>query len=168
MSEWRLDRPETDLDPDADLREADELLLKADALLRKHTRAQSLDDSPEDSPDQPVPTLALEDDDDLPILTEIVKDYAGPAAESSPLADTERAPVELAEYLVGLDTELAREIESWFATELPQLVAREFDLLNERLRTEALAHMRATLVPALSELIAARLDGLDRKPPKSR
>ncbi|MGL1834622.1 hypothetical protein ACKVEX_13575 [Rhodocyclaceae bacterium SMB388] len=148
----RSRNPGPDAGPDADLEEADALLLKADALLRKHKRA--------DSP-------AREDDyDDLPILTEIIDHFELPSA---PLpgddASTARAPgsardapVVLAEYLVELDTVLARELETWFANELPQLITRELDQLTDRLRTESLAHMRATLVPALSALIAERLD----------
>lgn len=143
--------------PDADLDEADALLLKADALLRKHKRA--------DSPARD------EDYDDLPILTEIIDDFELPSASpttgdasSGPDPGPPRdAPVVLAEYLVELDTVLARELETWFANELPQLITRELDQLTDRLRTESLAHMRATLVPALSALIAERLDPARRE-----
>lgn len=162
MSDWRNDsRPSTGIDPDADLREADELLLKADALLRKHSRTQSHAEAP-----KPVgtPLTLADNDEDLPILTEVVDDYPTPSAKPASGVAIQPVPVELAEYLVGLDTELAKEIESWFSTELPQLVAREFDAMSARLRVEAIAHMRATLVPALSDRIAARLDSIDRKP----
>ena len=154
MKHWpdRSRKPDPDADPDADLDEADALLLKADALLRKHKRAES--------------PARDEDYDDLPILTEIIDDFELPSAplpgddalfarDPGPVRD---APVVLAEYLVDLDTVLARELETWFANELPQLITRELDQLTDRLRTESLAHMRATLVPALSALIAERLD----------
>jgi len=141
-----------DPEPDADLDEADALLLKADALLRKHKGGES---------------RAKEDDyDDLPLLTEIIEDFEPPSGpltvdhassdeDQGPAPDT---PVMLAEFLVELDTALARAIETWFANELPQLITRELDQLTDRLRTESLAHMRATLVPTLSALIAERLD----------
>jgi len=136
------------MDPDPDLEEADALLEKADALLRKHRHTGHAE-------------TAADPDDDLPILTEIVEDFDTPG--KTPHADVPPVPNELAEFLIDLDTELAREIELWFANELPQLVANELDRMSERLRTEALGHMRATLIPALSERIAARLD----KPRKS-
>lgn len=140
------------MDPDAELQEADALLEKANALLRKHR------------PTGQAP-LAPDPDDDLPILTEIVEDFA--PLDTPPVVTTNDAPgdhatsdrsIELAEFLIDLDTELAREIELWFANELPQLVANEMDRMADRLRIEALGHMRATLIPALSERIAARLD----------
>ncbi|MBL8443343.1 MAG: hypothetical protein JNK52_04785, partial [Zoogloeaceae bacterium] len=64
---------------------------------------------------------------------------------------------ETIELLVSLDTEITRELEAWFASEMPQLVSREFDRFSERLREEVMAHVRATLLPTLSERIAERL-----------
>lgn len=138
--DWRASRN----DPVDELREADLLLSKADALLRRHQ-----------APDQPGPTDAP---DDIPLLTDVVEDLAfDPGSEPVPAA-AEGNGVALAELLVDLDTELAREIEFWFSNELPQLVASELDRFSENLRKEALAHMRATLIPSLSERIANRLD----------
>lgn len=139
MKDWRASRD----DPEAELREADLLLSKADALLRRHQVPDHA--GPADAPD------------DLPLLTDVVEDLAfdpDPEAES---ADQSHS-VALAELLVNLDTDLAREIEFWFANELPQLVASELDRFSENLRREALAHMRATLIPSLSERISSRLD----------
>jgi len=121
------------MEPDPDLKEADALLEKANALLRKH---------------RPTSQAAVRSDR---------------VADDARDADVAPVPNELAEFLIDLDTELAREIELWFANELPQLVSNELDRMSERLRIEALGHMRATLIPALSERIAARLD----KPRKS-
>lgn len=125
-------------DSDADLAEADALLLKADALLRRHRFGAS----------DPSPATI---DDDLPILTEIVDDLPSPPA---PVL----AHPDLAEQLVELDTELNREIENWFANELPELLAVELETLSRQLREKALAHLRATLLPMLSARIARRLD----------
>ncbi|HRP74435.1 MAG TPA: hypothetical protein PK725_01965 [Rhodocyclaceae bacterium] len=138
--DWRASRD----DPEAELREADLLLSKADALLRRHQ-----------VPGQTGPT---DTSDDLPLLTDVVEDLAfDPGSEPEPVAGQGNG-VALAELLVDLDTELAREIEFWFANELPQLVASELDRFSENLRREALAHMRATLIPSLSERISNRLD----------
>ena len=43
-------------------------------------------------------------------------------------------------------------------TELPQIVAREFATMGERIHEQALAHLRATLLPRLSQDISALLD----------
>ncbi|NMG15273.1 hypothetical protein [Aromatoleum bremense] len=143
------------IDPDDDLKAADELLDKANALLRRHKGA----DLPE--PDEFV---AL-DDDELPVLTDIVdpSELEGlELAEPVPAAATaESVPIaasELAEQLVSLDTAISREVENWFATELPQLLSRELDKLADRLQVEALAHLRATLLPTLSEHISRSLE----------
>ncbi len=140
MKDWRAPLD----DPEAELREADLLLRKADALLRRHQ-----------VPGERDPAAAP---DDLPVLTDVVEDLAfDPGHDTEAVADHGNG-VELAELLVGLDTELAREIEFWFANELPQLVAAELDRFSESLRKQALAHMRATLIPSLSEQISSRLD----------
>ena len=143
------------IDPDDDLKAADELLDKANALLRRHKGA----DLPE--PDEFV---AL-DDDELPVLTDIVdpSELEGlELAEPEPAATTvESVPIaasELAEQLVSLDTAISREVENWFATELPQLLSRELDKLADRLQVETLAHLRATLLPTLSEHISRSLE----------
>lgn len=141
--------------PDKDLQEADLLLSKADALLRKHN-----------------PAAGSGADDDLPILTDVIDDGGNrsgddtgqPAAAAStpppaalPAAVPQHEAVAIVEQLIGLDTEIARQVEAWFAAELPQLVSRELERMSERLREEALAHMRATLLPAISEHIATHV-----------
>lgn len=152
MSSWSVPPR---IDPDDDLKAADELLDKANALLRRHKGA----DLPE--PDEFV---AL-DDDELPVLTDIVdpSELKGlELAEPEPAATTvESVPIaasEFAEQLVSLDTAISREVENWFATELPQLLSRELDKLADRLQIEALAHLRATLLPTLSEHISRSLE----------
>lgn len=152
MNEWS---PLGD-DPAAELELADSLIGKADALLRKHRGAEP--------PAHP---------DDLPILTDVVTDFddgipllADPVGgqDSAEPADPHRAlnRAELVEHLVQIDTLIAREVEAWLSNELPQLLSRELDSLSERLRVETLAHLRATLLPTLSDHIASRLDELDR------
>ena len=160
MSNWMLPPR---VDPDEDLKAADEILGKADALLRRHKGA----DLPE-----PEEFVAL-DEDDLPVLTDIVdpSELTGlprPGPANTLAAAPQRPPSaanRLAEQLVSLDTDIAREVEAWVAAELPQLLSRELDRLSERLREETLAHLRATLLPALSERIS---HSLETPPPKKR
>lgn len=145
MNDWQRGGQEPEGDSDRDLKEADILLEKADALLRKHKThgARGQLDHP---------------DDELPLLTDVIDDLDDSAdPEQASHAPAGGQTVELAESLIDLDTALTREIEAWFATELPQLIARELDKLPGRLREEAVAHMRATLLPGLSEQLSNRL-----------
>lgn len=166
MNEWLRSGPQAEHDPDLDA--ADALLDKADALLRRHHT------------DDFGPVVALEDEEDendLPILTDIVDelDAEVPLLDDPVLPEPDEvlevpaaaapAGMDLAERLISIDTEVAREVESWLAQELPQLISRELDAFAERLRAEALAHLRATLLPALSERIAAHLES---EPPPRR
>lgn len=128
-----------DLEADNDLLEADALLRKADVLLARGKGTEDKSD----------------DDDDLPLVTEIVSPDALP-----PDAGTEPEPepnTEIMEQLVDLDTVIKREIETWLSRELPEIVERELDLLHERIRAELTANMRVTLLPRLSDAIAIRL-----------
>lgn len=127
--------------PDADLEAADFLLSKADALLRRHRS-----------------TEAGAAEDDLPILTEVVDDGGTAAAPEATAAPESPSSPDLTELLIRLDTEISLEVEAWLANELPQLLSRELDSLVERVRVQALAHLRATLLPALSDRLAAYLD----------
>ena len=122
------------------------------------------------------------EDDDLPVLTDVVDERVEPfIGEAEPImlepADDEPAigepemldetpviaplaalPDDLAERLVALDTAIARHLDTWVATELPQLISRELDELAARISDKASAHLRATLLPIVSAEIADTLD----------
>ncbi len=173
---------------DEDLERADDLLDQADALLRRHRGQTEARPQPLAGGHDPGPAF---DDDDLPILTEIVDDLDLPPGWSEPrppaalasvsapspmLADLaavepetpaaqQSAPAQqaalaqhLAEKLVQLDTEIAREVADWVAVEFQQVLARELERLGERLHAEMLAHLRATLLPELSARVSTLLD----------
>ena len=165
---------------DDDLERADDLLGQADALLRRH-RGQSDMEAPRHAQD---PDPAFDDDDDLPILTEIVEDLDLPPtwsghkaadAAAASIFHTRPAPAPavttadqaghraavaqlLAEKLVELDTEIARKVADWVAVEFQQVLDRELERLGERVRAEMLAHLRATLLPELSAQVSTLLD----------
>lgn len=133
-----------------ELRQADLLLQKADALLLRRRGIEP-------------PGI---EDDDLPLVTEIVpaervpptaavptQQSGAPAAPAAPAID----PVALAEQLIDVDSAVCREVEAWLTRELPQILSRELEALGERIHAEALAQLRATLLPSLSEKIASRL-----------
>jgi len=139
-----------------DFEQADELIEKADALIRRH---QAHEDA----------------FDDLPVLTEIVEVEPEPADDPAQEADAldeyagdpPPAPATIAgaidesllvERLISLDAKLTLAIEDWVTGELPQILSREFDALNERIRAECIAHLRATLIPELSQDISALID----------
>ncbi|MCB1895329.1 MAG: hypothetical protein H6945_05060 [Zoogloeaceae bacterium] len=121
-----------------DLEHADKLLEKAEALMRRHKGSADADAF-----------------DDLPVLTDIVEveDPAGDEGDDKPVDE-----MQMVERLIALDARLARAIEGWMETELPQIVAREFATMGERIHEQALAHLRATLLPRLSQDISALLD----------
>lgn len=185
MKEW----PE--LPRDRELERADDLLDQADALLRRH---HARNEARTDAADAWAPAAGL-DDDDLPILTEVVDDFAFPsgtapgprapgdayaygpsyaggpfegfdaATPHAPSAPARTAPPaseaissRLAERLIELDTEIAREIGNWVAAEMPQILARELDQLASRVQAELQAHLRATLLPELSARVGKLLD----------
>ncbi|ANQ86074.1 hypothetical protein dqs_3046 [Azoarcus olearius] len=160
---------------EAELERADDLLGKADALLRRHRGTESESERLDDELTIPLDDL----DDDLPILTEVVDEdelsalerqaatepppvapSAPDIAAAAPAVDTRRQQqaAHVAEQLIELDTEIGREVEAWLANELPQILSRELDALAEKVRSEALAQLRATLLPSISERIARRLD----------
>ena len=66
----------------------------------------------------------------------------------------------ITEELKQLDTLIVGEVEAWLREELPALVVREISRLNERLRTEAIAHLRATLLPRISDHISEQIKRL--------
>lgn len=133
-----MSAPETDQDaPPEEFDHADELLEKAEALIRRHQQIGP-----------------AEGGDDLPVLTDVVE--LDEAWDAGGAID----PARLAEHLIGVDARLGRALEDWVASELPQILSREFDLLAERLRAEVLAHLRATLLPKLSADISTLLERL--------
>ncbi|MDX5362755.1 MAG: hypothetical protein LPJ91_01175 [Pseudazoarcus pumilus] len=136
-----------DFDQDSDLREADELLRKADALLSRGRAGSG---------------MGIEDDD-LPLVTEIIPavGLCAPAPKTMPEPDLE-PDTEMTEQLIDLDTAIQREIEAWMAHEMPEIIERELELLQERIRAEVMASMRVGLLPRLSEEIASRLPGAER------
>ncbi len=146
--------------PDPDLEEADYLLKKADELLkRRHTASRTTS----------APYRAETDDDDLPVLTDIVDEgsLAGAAAPQTIVEQSDPGRELLAEALIGLDTEINREIESWLAKELPELIATELEQLTQQLKLKLAAQARATLLPTLSARIASRLESITAPPKKN-
>lgn len=67
------------------------------------------------------------------------------------------AKVEMKELLVEVDAHLAQAIEQWMTTELPQIISAELAGMVERLRESAGAHMRATLLPRISDKLSGTL-----------
>lgn len=166
---------------DDDLERADDLLGQADALLRRHRGQSDMAAHSHAHTQDPDPAF---DDDDLPILTEIVEDLDLPPtwsghkaadAAAASIFHTRPAPAPavttadqaghraavaqlLAEKLVELDTEIARKVADWVAVEFQQVLDRELERLGERVRAEMLAHLRATLLPELSAQVSTLLD----------
>jgi hypothetical protein len=81
-----------------------------------------------------------------------------PAAKQPPPLDSPAPNAQaITEKLKLLDTLIIGEVEAWLREELPALVVREISRLNERLRTEAVNHLHATLLPRISEHISKQI-----------
>lgn len=120
------------------------------------------------APPPPAPPPPLQSPPPTPPSTAAA---AAPAAFIEPPAEALAGPLagalsqghtppssELTELLILLDTEIARDIENWINRELPHVIASEYVAFAERIRKQALSHMRSTLMPALSDRIAALLE----------
>lgn len=157
--------------PDNDeLAWADSLLDQADALLRRHQSAAPASGAAPAAPSDSL--FAGANDDDLPVLTEVVEDFAleqhwqeaaasPPPAAAPTVADhapTAELAYRLAERLIEIDTEISRTIEEWMVKEFPQFLERELNEASERLQQRLHAHLRATLLPELSAHISRQID----------
>ncbi|THF58684.1 hypothetical protein E6O51_16590 [Pseudothauera rhizosphaerae] len=178
-----------------EFQEADRLLDQADALLRRHRTGDASPAGPEpaEGDDLPILTDVVDESElDLPLVaeappTELPPDFGAPpeALPPAPAADAIPAPAPaapapagtgfeapapdlLTERLIRLDTELSREVERWVNVEFPQILARELDRLTQRMQTEMLAHLRATLLSELSDRISNLLDHQTQEPPARR
>jgi hypothetical protein len=66
--------------------------------------------------------------------------------------------LQFSEQLIELDAYISQSIDNWLTRELPHIISSEFDLVAERIRSQTAAHMRATLLPELSNKLSALLD----------
>ena len=74
------------------------------------------------------------------------------------------AAMRMSEHLITLDAYVSQAVEGWLARELPQIISGEVEAFVNRLKETSVAHMRAPLLPDLSEKISAILDDA-LKPP---
>lgn len=66
--------------------------------------------------------------------------------------------LQFSEQLIELDAYIAQAVDAWLAKELPQIISGEIDSLVDRLKQRTAAHMRATLLPDISNKLSALLD----------
>lgn len=120
--------------------QANSLLSQADALMRRHRRVFV---AGADSAPKPVGPLEA-DNADLPVLTEIVEADQLIAHVSRAAEDEIKARIHAA---VGAnDAELARALERWIATQLPDALSQALDSVAEQLKLELAARLRAELL----------------------
>lgn len=126
----------------------DDLLQKADALMRKHrVFVAGANDKVESRGDA--------DNDDIPVLTEVVD------AEQIPVsAASARTSVDLAE----LRSALAFEMEAWLDEELPQHVLRVLDGITDQLIIQLSLKARAELLPRLQNILEAPREPANPEP----
>ncbi len=100
-----------------------------------------------------------QENDDLPMLTDVVEATESPATVNAVLGAS--MPLALAERIAELDTCLRQQIEDWLNREIPRLIWQELDHVAERVRSEALANLHDTLLRRLSAEIIAQLQDRD-------
>lgn len=74
----------------------------------------------------------------------------------------QQAASAMSERLIELDAQIAQSLNQWLARELPPLIATELAGVAERLKVQTAAHMRATLLPELSEQVSMVLESVLR------
>lgn len=125
---------------DQDKDDASSLLQQADALMKRHRRVFVAGAEAAPKPVGPVEA----DTGDVPVLTEVVEADQLIANVSRAAEDEIRARVHAA---VGAnDAELARALERWIATQLPDALSQALDSVAEQLKLELAARLRAELL----------------------
>lgn len=81
-----------------------------------------------------------------------------PALQEARKEAIQTAAMSMSEHLITLDAYIAQAIEGWLNKELPQILSNELEVFIGRMRQQTTAHMRATLLPDLSEKLSAILD----------
>lgn len=128
----------------SDLAEDDELLQKADALMRRRTFVAGASEPPEPAPAEAAPP------EDVPVLTEVVGSDAPLPAPDATVPTAKSA---------NLRNSLAFELEAWLDEELPQHVMRVLDGLTDQLIIQLSLKARSDLLPRLQAVLAAEEDG---------
>lgn len=81
-----------------------------------------------------------------------------PALQAARQDAVQAAAAAMSERLIELDAQIAQSLNQWLAKELPPIIASELLGVTERLRVQTSAHMRATLLPELSEQVSKVLE----------
>lgn len=119
--------------------DASSLLQQADALMRRHRRVFV---AGAETPKPVGPVSA--DNGDVPVLTEVVEADQQIATVSNAAEADIKARIHAA---VGAnDAELARALERWISTQLPDALAQALDSVAEQLKLELAARLRAELL----------------------
>jgi hypothetical protein len=119
--------------------EPDDVLGKADALMRRHRSFVA--------GGKPI----APDEDDIPVLTDEVGPDETDAVAAAAIAQR------LQEIVNRLEPEIGQRVREWLAAELPQIVARELGALGPRLIQSAHQSLEQALMPELSRLLHSAL-----------
>lgn len=80
------------------------------------------------------------------------------ALESARREIHQNVVLQFSEQLIELDAYISQSIDAWLTRELPHIISTELDTVAERIRSQTASHMRATLLPELSNKLSALLD----------
>lgn len=119
----------------------EDVFSQADALMRRH-RSFLARGSDHES-DESAPPVGRMDDEDIPLLTEVVELAARPPA---------------ALKLPHLQPALEAAFEHWLAETLPQHISQAMDKLGVQLLADLSGEARASLLPQLLTALATERD----------
>jgi hypothetical protein len=130
---------------------ADDILDKADSLMRRH-RAFVAGDSPAPGTAR---AAALSEAEDLPVLTEVVGDTESSTAPTpSAVTDIDALLRDRISALQPHQRELLRrELATWLDEQLPQLVMRVLDGVTDQLVAQINTQARVSLLPKLQAVL---------------
>lgn len=125
--------------------EPDNILGKADALMRRH---------------RSFVAGAAASDDEVPVLTDevIIDAEEAPAPDDGAAPGAARLGESTRELLAYLEPDIIAAVQAWLAAELPHMVARELGALGPRLIETAHQSMREALLPELRRLLESRAE----------
>jgi hypothetical protein len=129
-----------------------DLLDKADALMRRHRVFVA-------GGAQPAAATPEPDEEDIPVLTEVVAGEAAAVDTASPPPDPDRvatlARELLFERLPVLRQALAEELAVWLDAELPHVIVNVLDGVTDQLVARISAEAQAALLPKLQAALEA-------------
>ncbi len=142
------------------------ILNQADALMNRHRghRTFVARNTAEESQSAPTVDAVPPADEDFPVLTEVVNEFASEfAIESGNEISGIAAEKQKADLLAAQRQQIEEHLERWLDNRLPDEVLRVMDGVSDQLIGSLVTRMREELLPELLTVVANN-DNEDQKP----